>query len=93
MNRNGPKTLESQKLSAQQLRGRYISMLNNPQFFKICDLCDTVISEDSFMCPICEGYRFDTDPKEVGRIMLDRITRLDNVLLNQGPPVKGPQEM
>ena len=30
-------------------------------YYKVCEGCESVILHDSIFCPLCEGYRFDTD--------------------------------
>ncbi len=34
----------------------------NPQAFKICEGCDSIVKKHVATCPNCHGYRFECDP-------------------------------
>jgi DnaJ-class molecular chaperone len=36
-----------------------------PQNYKICRGCDSIIDGGQTICPFCHGYGFDTDEKDV----------------------------
>lgn len=37
----------------------------NPQKYKVCVCCDSIVTAKVVICPNCHGYRFDGDPLNV----------------------------
>lgn len=35
------------------------------QYFKICEGCESIVTERVIFCPSCHGYRFNDDPLDV----------------------------
>ncbi len=40
-------------------------IIANPEGFKICEGCESIVAERVTTCPNCHGYRFDEDPVHV----------------------------
>lgn len=38
---------------------------NNPDNYKVCEGCDSIVGSGTIICPNCHGYRFDTAPTRV----------------------------
>jgi hypothetical protein len=36
-------------------------ILKNIYYYKLCECCESVILIDSIFCPVCDGYRFNTN--------------------------------
>lgn len=50
-------------------------ILKNIKYYKFCEGCESVILIDSIFCPVCDGYRFNTN--------LDIVTKAVHVLANK----------
>lgn len=37
----------------------------NPQGYKICEGCDSIVGANAALCPNCHSYRFETSPRRV----------------------------
>jgi len=37
----------------------------NPEAYKICEGCDSIVAARAATCPNCHAYRFDADPESV----------------------------
>ena len=51
-----------QPLTRQQIAKGIIASPNN---YKVCEVCNSVISSLSELCPNCNGYRFNSNPEFV----------------------------
>lgn len=40
-------------------------IISNPEGFKICEGCESIVTTRVTTCPNCHGYRFDEDPVHV----------------------------
>ena len=40
-------------------------IIATPQGFKVCEGCDSIVTERVATCPNCNGYRFDDSPEAV----------------------------
>ena len=40
-------------------------IIENAQNFKICEGCDSIVTQRVTSCPNCHGYRFNEDKEEV----------------------------
>ena len=40
-------------------------IIENARNFKICEGCDSIVTQRVTSCPNCHGYRFNDDEKEV----------------------------
>ena len=38
---------------------------NNPDNYKVCEGCDSIVGAGANLCPNCHGYRFDGDSSRV----------------------------
>lgn len=38
---------------------------NNPDNYKVCEGCDSIVGNATTLCPNCHGYRFDEEPSRV----------------------------
>ncbi len=50
-------------------------ILKNIKYYKLCEGCESVILIDSIFCPVCDGYRFNTN--------LDIVRKAVHVLANK----------
>ena len=46
---------------------RAAKIIATPQNYKICEGCDSIVSERVATCPNCYGYRFNEEPDAVIR--------------------------
>ena len=53
---------ESPKLSRQEQAARIIEQ---PELYKVCEVCGSVIPRKEIHCSNCKAYRFNEDPDEV----------------------------
>jgi Zn finger protein HypA/HybF involved in hydrogenase expression len=44
---------------------RAAKIIEQPEEYKICDGCDSILTVGAVTCPNCHSYRFDTDPQTV----------------------------
>ena len=50
-------------------------IISAPQNYKVCEGCDSIVTERVVGCPNCHGYRFDESPERVveqARILASR---------------------
>ena len=50
-------------------------IVGNPQGYKVCESCDSIVSQRVATCPNCNGYRFETSVeyvKEQARLLASR---------------------
>ena len=40
-------------------------IIARPQGFKVCDVCDSIVTARVATCPNCNGYQFDPSPEAV----------------------------
>ena len=52
------KTLVKQGMSAAEIA-------REPHLYKICEGCDSIVTQRVATCPSCHGYRFNSDPTAV----------------------------
>lgn len=38
---------------------------SNPSSYKVCEACDSIVSQGATTCPNCHGYRFDSSSNRV----------------------------
>ena len=38
---------------------------NNPDNYKVCEGCDSIVGAGANLCPNCHSYRFDATPERV----------------------------
>ncbi len=44
---------------------RAAKIIEQPEEYKICEGCDSILTAGAVTCPNCHSYRFDTDPQTV----------------------------
>lgn len=44
---------------------RAARIIEQPEEYKICDGCDSILTASAVTCPNCHSYRFDADPQVV----------------------------
>lgn len=42
-----------------------LKIIANPQSFKVCEGCDSIVAARVVTCPNCHGYRFEENPEAV----------------------------
>jgi len=63
----------SQSLSDRAAKAAKIA--NNPDAYKICEGCDSIVASRVATCPNCHAYRFDEDHEAIKRHALILGTR------------------
>lgn len=53
---------EEKELSYEEL---VEAILRNPENYKMCEGCKSVLEREELMCPHCKAYRFDEDREKV----------------------------
>ena len=53
----------SETLAARAERAALI--VRQPELYKVCEGCESIVVSEASTCPNCHGYRFDTDPERV----------------------------
>jgi len=38
---------------------------SNPEAYKVCEGCDSIVGSGSALCPNCHSFRFDVHPQRV----------------------------
>jgi hypothetical protein len=44
---------------------RAAQIMEQPELYKVCEGCESIVVSDAVTCPNCHGYRFDPDAKRV----------------------------
>ena len=44
---------------------RAAQIVRQPELYKVCEGCESIVVQDAVTCPNCHGYRFDTDEERV----------------------------
>jgi rRNA maturation endonuclease Nob1 len=55
-------------------------ILNNYEYYKVCEGCESVILYSSTFCPLCDGYRFDENIEQVIKF-IKALTKKDNTTI------------
>jgi uncharacterized paraquat-inducible protein A len=53
-----PQDLESRARQAEKI-------VKNPEKYKVCVCCDSIVTAKVVICPNCHGYRYDRDHESV----------------------------
>jgi len=53
----------NESLAARGERAAQIA--REPELYKVCEGCESIVVRGAATCPNCHGYRFDTDPERV----------------------------
>jgi uncharacterized OB-fold protein len=56
---------DSESPEARAKRAQEISQ--NPEKYKVCECCGSIVVSRSVTCPACHGYRFDSSPFSVAQ--------------------------
>ena len=38
---------------------------SSPDGYAVCMLCQSIVTATTYLCPLCHGYRFNSDPRLV----------------------------
>jgi hypothetical protein len=52
-------------MSLSQRAAKAAEIAREPHLYKICEGCDSIVTQRVATCPSCHGYRFNTDPAAV----------------------------
>lgn len=52
-----------ESLAARAERAAMIA--RQPDLYKVCEGCESIVLREAVTCPNCHGYRFDLDPRRV----------------------------
>ncbi len=44
---------------------RAAQIIRQPENYKVCEGCESIVVRAATTCPNCHGYRFDDDPQRV----------------------------
>ena len=54
---------DNESLAARSERAAQIT--RQPELYKVCEGCESIVVRDAVTCPNCHGYRFDTEARRV----------------------------
>ena len=54
---------DNESLAARAERAAQI--VSQPDLYKVCEGCESIVVREAATCPNCHGYRFDPDPARV----------------------------
>ena len=74
---------DNESLIARAQRAAQIA--RQPELYKVCEGCESIVVLDAATCPNCHGYRFDTD--------LTRVVEQANILGKRLPTSVPPSEL
>jgi hypothetical protein len=52
-------------MSLSDRAAKAAKIAEEPHLYKVCEGCDSIVTERVATCPSCHGYRFNSDPKAV----------------------------
>ena len=52
-------------MSLSERAAKAAKIAEEPQLYKVCEGCDSIVTKRVTTCPSCHGYRFDEDPQAV----------------------------
>jgi Zn finger protein HypA/HybF involved in hydrogenase expression len=52
-------------MSLAERAAKAAKIVAEPQLYKICEACDSIVTKRVFTCPSCHGYRFNDGPELV----------------------------
>ena len=73
----------NESLAAREKRAAQIAQ--EPELYKVCEGCESIVVRDASTCPNCHGYRFDPD--------LERVVTQADVLGKRLPTSIPPSEL
>ena len=53
----------NESLSARAERAAQI--VKQPELYKVCEGCESIVVQEAATCQNCHGYRFDSEPERV----------------------------
>ena len=74
---------DNESLIARARRAAQITQ--EPDLYKVCEGCESIVVRDAATCPNCHGYRFDTDA--------DRVRQQAEILGKRLPTSVPPSEL
>lgn len=45
-------------------------IIDNPEDYKICIGCNSIVTRDVGICPNCQAYRFEFDEKDISELAI-----------------------
>ena len=54
-------------MSLSERAAKAAKIAEEPQLYKVCEGCDSIVTKRVTTCPSCHGYRFDEEPDAVVR--------------------------
>jgi hypothetical protein len=54
-------------MSLAERAAKAAKIAQEPELYKVCEGCESIVTRRVFTCPNCHGYRFEEDPAEVIR--------------------------
>jgi len=54
-------------MSLAERAAKAAKIAQEPELYKVCEGCDSIVTRRVSTCPNCHGYRFEEDPEEVIR--------------------------
>ena len=59
------KSEETESMSLSERAAKAAKIAAEPQLYKVCEGCDSIVTKRVATCPSCHGYRFTEDPAVV----------------------------
>ena len=57
--------MKIQGMSLTKRAAKAAEIAQEPHLYKICEGCDSIVTQRVATCPSCHGYRFNPDPAAV----------------------------
>ena len=54
-------------MSLSERAAKAAKIAEEPQLYKVCEACDSIVTKRVSTCPSCHGYRFNEEPDVVIR--------------------------
>ncbi len=54
-------------MSLSERAAKAAKIAEEPQLYKVCEACDSIVTRRVATCPSCHGYRFNEEPDVVIR--------------------------
>jgi rRNA maturation endonuclease Nob1 len=49
-------------MSLSERAAKAAKIAQQPELYKVCEGCDSIVVRDANTCPSCHGYRFNSEP-------------------------------
>jgi rRNA maturation endonuclease Nob1 len=57
--------LQNKAMSLSERAAKAAKIAEEPHLYKVCEGCDSIVTQRAVTCPSCHGYRFNEDAQAV----------------------------